>query len=265
MNSPDISTAQYWKVQKRYWDSLSSAEYRKQSLLFIESLPDIKREFVLGSGEECYSEDVFWYHHGLKLMPETVRGHLRGKDVIDGGAFVGDSALMLIKKYSPKKVWSFELSPRTVEHYIQNMKINSIDDSRYHIFPYGLSDAPGSILINDTADQGTSILSSGSFEAQVTDLDSIVDQHDMQVGYIKCDVEGAGGRALEGMEKTLQVHRPIVSLAIYHTPEEYFELKPRFEEIVDDYKLSIAQLNSPWNNFEIFLLGYPKELDRNME
>lgn len=46
-----------------------------------------------------------------------------------------------------------------------------------------------------------------------------------QIGFIKLDVEGYGVRALRGMEKTIQKSRPVLSLSIYHSPEELFETK----------------------------------------
>lgn len=46
-----------------------------------------------------------------------------------------------------------------------------------------------------------------------------------QVGFIKLDLEGYGVRALRGMEKTIRKDRPVLSLSIYHSPEELFETK----------------------------------------
>jgi FkbM family methyltransferase len=262
LNTPDISTANYWLVRKEYWDSLSSEDYRINSAAFALRLDEIKTQFRLAAGDGSYAEDVFWYHHGLRTMPGAVKDYIKGKDFIDGGAYVGDSAMMLIAHYEPKKVWSFEISPTTIAGYLKNMELNGVDPGRYDINQIGLWRTKDKVFIEDSAHQGTSLLSPGDCAVDLTDLDSFVQERGLQTGFIKSDLEGAGLDALRGMKETIRRDRPVLSLSIHRTPEEYFEIKPLLESFVDGYSISLAQLNSPWNNFEISLLAYPGELDR---
>ena len=56
-----------------------------------------KSNFIL----EELDENIFYYKHGLKYVPDNVGDGLKNKDFIDGGAYIGDSALMFEKYYQP--------------------------------------------------------------------------------------------------------------------------------------------------------------------
>lgn len=45
-----------------------------------------------------------------------------------------------------------------------------------------------------------------------------------EVGFIKFDLEGAGYQAIMGSLKTIAKYRPILSIAIYHSPIEFFKI-----------------------------------------
>ncbi|GAB7141350.1 hypothetical protein RsTz2092_13270 [Deferribacterales bacterium RsTz2092] len=66
------------------------------------------------------------------------------------------------------------------------------------------------------------------------------------------------------MTKTIQRFRPVLSLAIYHNPEEFFETKPLLEQIVKglNYTFKIQKHSTyPLNINETALFAYPQELD----
>lgn len=99
----------------------------------------------------------------------------------------------------------------------------------------------GTALINDSAFQGTTLLEKGNIEIETTDIDSFVKENNLNIGFIKADVEGQIIPLIKGAKNTIQKHRPVLCLAIYHSPQEFFEAKPLLEEIVEnaDYKLEI--------------------------
>lgn len=70
---------------------------------------NIRQKYRLDS--EIYLETpVFKFHCGVLLLPPEVQNHIKDKDIIDGGAFWGDSALVL-QEYSPKSIHAFEPMP----------------------------------------------------------------------------------------------------------------------------------------------------------
>lgn len=48
----------------------------------------------------------------------------------------------------------------------------------------------GTALINDSAFQGTTLLEKGNIEIETTDIDSFVKENNLNIGFIKADVEG---------------------------------------------------------------------------
>ena len=75
------------------------------------------------------------------------------------------------------------------------------------------------------------------------------------------DIEGAAKLAVLGALNTIKNYRPILVISIYHTPEEFFEIKPLIEKLDIKYKFMIKNLN-PIDYFEheTILLCVPKEL-----
>ena len=70
--------------------------------------------------------------------------------------------------------------------------------------------------------------------------------------------------ALRGMRETIHRDRPVLMLAIYHGPIEFFETKPLLDEIVQslDYKMVINKYHPyPDMEIDIAIFAYPKELE----
>ena len=70
--------------------------------------------------------------------------------------------------------------------------------------------------------------------ATATTLDAFVAERGLRPTFIKADVEGGEMQCVEGMAATVQKFRPVLSICIYHTPEQFFDLKPRLEEMTRD-------------------------------
>ena len=118
--------------------------------------------------------------------------------------------------------------------------------------------------MEDSGSQGTSIFDAGGSSVQLTDLDSFALDNNLNVGFIKCDLEGVGLEALHGMAETIKRDRPVLNIAVYHNPREFFEIKPALDEITSelDYKITFER-HYPLNDrmYDIVVFAYPKELD----
>jgi FkbM family methyltransferase len=200
----------------------------------------------------------------LRFSNQAIRQYIANKDFIDGGAYIGDSAAVFAKYYFPRKVYSFDISKKIFDKYVQTMTQNKIPDDKYEFINMGLFDKKCETLIKDDAHQGTNLYSKGSAVCKLCDLDSFAQTHSLNIGFIKSDLEGVGLDGLKGMVQTIKKDRPVLSLAIYHNPIEFFDMKIYLEKIVEnlDYTIHIKQFH-PFHDavVEVALFAYPKELD----
>jgi FkbM family methyltransferase len=258
---PDLKISKNYRIKRIFLESLQTKREKELADLFFQNLPRYKKEIVLNRDE--YNPDTFLFHHGLYFQNDRLKQYISDKDFIDGGAYIGDSAIMLNKYYNPRKVWSFEISKKNAALYKENLENNGITDDKYALVAMGLGDTRKSLFINDVGGQGANILSNGDDKVEIIDIDSFAQERELNVGFIKSDVEGVGLDALEGMKETIKKHRPVLCLAIYHNPNEFFDMYPRLREICGGgYKIMITQLHPLYDcNNEIVIFAYPKELD----
>jgi 16S rRNA C967 or C1407 C5-methylase (RsmB/RsmF family) len=68
---------------------------------------------------------VFFHKHGLSEVPQQVLAQVRGKDVIDGGAYIGDSVLVL-EELEPRAIYAFEPLEENFELLKETIRINGL-------------------------------------------------------------------------------------------------------------------------------------------
>ena len=216
------------------------------------------------SGSEDLNPEVFLSHHGLNYAPESVKDYIKHKDVIDCGAYVGDSALMFINNYEINCVHSFELSKRNCEHYVQTMKLNNVVQNKFILNHAGIAEEVGECAVRDTGGQGVNLHNTtGANLVKLVSVDSYVKNNrgSVRPGFIKCDIEGYCLKGLKGMKATILKDLPVLSLAINHSPEEFFEVKPLLEQITcGGYVIEIKDSEASLGASEVYLFAYPKFL-----
>jgi FkbM family methyltransferase len=214
-------------------------------------------------------ESVFYYYHGLSLLPQSVLSYFKDKDFIDVGAYNGDSAIAL-KEFGFRKIFSIEMSHKSIGKYKNNMTRLGINDERYELINACITDTDGKepIIIADTGSAGLSLLRDrGKYDkifVEQKTIDTIVNEYHITPRFIKADIEGNGLGFARGAVNTLKNHRPVVSIAIYHNPYELFEVKPFLDSFLNDYTFLIRKLSTGVKNnlchSDVFLIGFPNEI-----
>ena len=222
-NFPNQAFAKGFMVEEKL---LMTDEEQYEQAEWDKLMRQCQREYFLQGS--YFLPEAFMYHHGLRDMPQTVKDYIRGKDFIDAGAFVGDSALIL-HKYEPGKVFSFEISTANAASYRQNMADNNIPGEHFELVMAGLSDSCGKISFNDIKTSGSTLNAGGTDTVELTTLDDFAQKHNLRVGFIKADIEGSESSMVRGLLETLKKDRPVLSIAIYHNPRDFFEIKPFLE------------------------------------
>ena len=79
----------------------------------------------------------------------------------------------------------------------------------------------------------------GSEKVMMRTLDSYVEEHPMDIGLIKVDIEGAEQQFMKGARKTIEKYRPVLLMSIYHNADDFFHIKPIIESWNLGYKFKI--------------------------
>ena len=221
---------------------------------------------------DVYLPEVFYTHHGLRFCNPKIREYVKGKFFIDCGAFIGDSAVVL-SNYNPSKILCFEFSKPTIESLKNNLKRNQIENL-VEIIPYALSDENRVTEADTVLDAGETIISSSEskFSTENSQLSNLtirrlddVVMSNNEVGFIKADIEGALMKMLKGSVETITRNRPVLSVSIYHNPDELFESKPFLESFLNNYAFEFHHSNfSERSLSELILFAYPKEILDNV-
>jgi FkbM family methyltransferase len=214
-------------------------------------------------------ESVFYYYHGLSLLPARIAEYIKDHDFIDLGAFVGDSAIAL-REFNYKKIFSVEMSHKSILKYKTNLARSNINEDKFEIINACITsnDDEEPVRLADTGSSGFSELRmKGKYDEISVDrksLDYIVKKYKISPRFIKVDIEGNSLEFVKGAKNTLTSFRPVFSIAIYHNPYEFFEVKPLLEELLTDYVFMVRKLAGGIKNnkchSEVVLLGYPKEI-----
>ncbi len=204
-----------------------------------------------------YEDNVFINHCGLKFINRKIREKIKGRDIIDGGAFVGDSALMF-SEYRPRHIYCFEPTLKNQKLLNETIKMNNLDN--VSVISSALSDKPGTGVMN-IAGPGSSLMPKNKKKQQqetpITTIDEFTKEKDLRVGVIKLDVEGFEYNVIMGALDTIKRDRPILLISLYHRGKDFFEIKPLIDNLGADYEFKILKENNTLV-YEIILIAYPK-------
>lgn len=195
----------------------------------------------------------FTNFYGMYDTDTEILKKINGKDIIDVGAFIGDSLSLFRALFNDSKVYAFEPSSNNIEQlktYFKNdiesgivIPVNSgcgKEKSKLKLSKYqGEVDAMASLQYDY---QGTLYE-----EVDIIKLDDYAKEHNLDVGLIKIDVEGFEPDVIEGTLNIIKEQRPILLIAFYHTPYEFYELKSYLESLNLNYHFEVRRscISSP--------------------
>ncbi len=150
---------------------------------------------------------------------------LKNRSIIDVGGFIGDSAVVL-RKYSDAPLYVFEPDDENFGYLQKTIELNNLKDVITEKIALGDKEATVSMSgvsccakINDT-----------DGDIKQTTLDAYVEEHNINVGLIKADVEGYEKQLILGAKNTILKQKPKLLISMYHNYEQFFGLKPMIED-----------------------------------
>lgn len=204
-----------------------------------------------------FDSSVFFTRYGIDKL--TTLDSVRNKHIIDAGGYVGDTAL-LFSSYTDKNIHVFEASPSNMDIIRETIRLNHLDNivpvskalrekSGTATFSLGERNSCNSLVERPGYNYPDHI------EVPVVTLDDYVRENNIEVGLIKVDIEGGEQLLLRGAVETIRTQHPILLISIYHSANDFFEIKPMIEKMCDKYTFRIVKPANPAIALETILLA----------
>ena len=151
-----------------------------------------------------------WHKHSLDKIENWE--HIRKKSIIDVGGFVGDSALVL-QEYTDDKIYCFEALQENYNTILKTIELNRSTKIIPVKKALGAQKGVANITINGSASSMQFTANECESEAvEIITLDEFVAQNNIQVGFIKVDIEGFEMEFLKGALQTIKTQKPAMLL-----------------------------------------------------
>lgn len=192
--------------------------------------------------QNSFSPEVFYYKFGLDRLIS-----LDSKckdDFIDVGAYIGDSALIL-SPLTQGKVFAFEAFKESYDIMQKTIELNHLNNVIPVNMALGSEEKIISLNIRENEASGNGCVKREGVtyidEIQVAQdtLDNYVVKNNLNVGLIKVDIEGAEQDFLVGAIETIKKFKPILIISIYHSADDFFNIKPKLEALGLGYTFKI--------------------------
>ena len=182
-------------------------EYKKQ--LYIAD--------CLGFEHYLFRKQYFHSQNEVNIQPEL------GDYVIDGGACMGDTALIFSNAVGEKGyVYSFDPVKEHLDILAYN--IAQFPNKNVKAMPFGLSnrDVIADPIVLGVYGPG---FNSNNHKVPLRSIDSLVNTKDIEkIDFIKLDVEGAEMDTLRGAQQSIAHFKPKLAISLYHKPDDLFEI-----------------------------------------
>lgn len=201
-----------------------------------------------------------WY--GLYDMPSNVLKAVNGKAVFDVGGYIGDTLPVLRALFPKSQLLSFEPNEQNFKKLVTLMP-DEIAAGSIVAFQQGIADKQGKMFLLQHSEgvEAISTMMKGAkglrqTEVMVNTIDAVVKERNLEVGLIKVDIEGLEPQVIQGALETIKQQKPVLVLATYHQPEEYYELKPYLDSLNLGYKFRLRRSCFCFPLSDVVLIAY---------
>lgn len=237
-------------------------EARRQRQQFLQQIvplaPEVFawRSYLLPVND--FRPSVFLYRHQLDCLAHPER--IKWRDVIDAGACLCDSALIL-REYARGRIYCFEAMSENLRLMQRTIELNELQD--VIVVGKALGAEHGSAEFHYAKGSSTMMPTMPAFSrggkaetVEVVALDDFIAEleEEVDIGLIKVDIEGAEQAFLAGARRTITRFRPVLLLSIYHSAADFFEIKPLIESWDLGYTFRIVRPPLPTGVYETLLI-----------
>jgi FkbM family methyltransferase len=216
---------------KSAYELLADAESRAQYLSQLSYLLSDMRSLEVspvGGPDWYFPRDLF---------------ELSDREVfVDCGAYDGDSLICFLEACGGRygEIMAFECDPMVIPRLEDRVSaLPRASRDLVHIVPKAVGASRGSLRFNSDGSPEARLSASGAITVECVTLDEAL--ADMRPTFIKMDIEGAEGDALEGAARTIRENRPILAVCIYHRQSDFYRLPAKIHGMCPGYTLFLRR------------------------
>lgn len=155
------------------------------------------------------------------------------EDYLDLGAYRGDTIQEFLRYTNGvyHSITALEPDPKNykkLSNFAQPLP-------NVHLYPCGVSSKKEIIYMHTGRGRGSAI--GGNVPVQMVDVDSL----NLNISYLKMDVEGWEKAAIQGSAQLLRTHAPKLNIACYHRSEDLFQLPLLIHRIQPAYRIYLRR------------------------
>ncbi len=189
------------------------------------------------------SEELRIFKTHEPLTTELIKKILKeGMICVDLGCNLGYYALLeskLVKNTG--KIFAFEPSPVTYEHFRKNLELNETSNVESYNIAIGNIDDKIKFLLSKKSnwcrviDDSTNVSNSNIIEVPMITLDSFASKHSLKkIDFIRMDIEGYEDKAYDGMTQVIKQFKPSLYMEIHPHFMGLERTKSFFEKLKKD-------------------------------
>ena len=217
----------------------------------IKKFPEYAK---LTKGEYPYFDPPqFFYHHGAIFLDSAAKARLAGGVFYQCGSYCGAS-LIAMSQYKPSMMYGFEPALSCGMVMQANVRRSGLENVKMYRMCVG--DQIGKATVPDQDRDGNPCKA----EVPITSLDYFRRgrKETERTAWIQADVGGMSLPVIRGAEQMIRQDKPLITVAMYHNPEEFFGIVPLLHKWVPEYKFMVrrCQCNPRIPYSEITLIAF---------
>lgn len=244
------------KYPSLYPKQIFSGPELAEQRTFETAKHDLSRKYSIPVSE--VDPSPMMYQSGLSFVPENARKKIKNSSVLDIGAFIGQASISFLE-FQPTNIYPFEPSLANFKKLSNNLAAH-IQAKQIIPINSAMGDTKGFAYISDSGN-ASSVTNAGSDsnaqKVAVNTVDDFTKENGVaRVGLIKLDVEGFEMNVMKGAIETIKRDKPLLLVSIYHTPTDFFKIKPMLENLNLGYRFLIRKTNPFWLTYDTMLICY---------
>ena len=224
--------------EEKHQMSLIQDNFKSKIFRLDKELFSYKNYFL---PKNYFDTNVYYYKCGCELFRSPDK--ICSGDIIDAGAFIGDSSL-LFAKMTKGTVYAWEAIGENCEYIRKTIQLNKLNNVEIVNKAIGSKSGEASIGKNKNLNWSTMVpYATRKYDnenfVEMQSIDEFVEETKVNVSLIKLHVEGMESEAIKGAVKTLKTQKPALIIHIHHTPTDFWEIKPFIENLDVGYRFKI--------------------------